>query len=117
MRVFNWLTRHYVASLVGAAVIGASITGITYYLVQPEPASFRAGPIPDIPPSPRAQLPPPPPADAPLAELAAWVRPRDEEYHWLDLPWQKSILKAQEIARKTRRLVFLWGTNAPVGRC
>lgn len=114
---FSRHRRLYAAAFLGATVVGAAVTGSVYWLTRPKPAVFRAGELPEIPPSPKAELPPPPPEDAPLDVLAAWVRPQAEEYHWLDLPWQKSILKAQEIARKTRRLVFLWGTNAPVGRC
>ncbi len=117
MRLVRWVTQHYLASLLGTALFGAAVTGTVYFLTRPETTSFQLAEATELPPPPRAKLPPAPPSDAPLAELAAWVRPQPEEYHWLDLPWQKSIVKAQELARKTRRLVFLWGTNAPVGRC
>ncbi len=118
MRIVGLLREHLFLSLVGACVVGAGITGTVYWLSRPKPATFVAAKeFEPLPPLPEVKLPPAPPKDAPLDELAKWIRPHENEYRWLAIPWQKSILKAQEIARQTGRLIFLWGTNQPVGRC
>ncbi len=110
--------RPLLAALGGAFILGTAVTATVYWLSRPEPVRFvAAGNLEPLPPAPKAKLPPPPPSDAPLDELAAWIRPHENEYRWLNIPWQKSILKAQQIARETGRLIFLWGTNQPVGRC
>ena len=62
-------------------------------------------------------LPPPPPESAPFEELVQWIRPRPGEEQWLQMPWQTSLLKASAVARRTNRLLFIWATNDPLGRC
>jgi len=118
MRVTEFLRRHFLAALGAAVAFGGAVTGAVYWISRPEPVEFVAtGEVEPLEPLPDVELPPAPPSDAPLAELAAWIRPHDGEYRWLAIPWQKSILRAQELATKTHRLIFLWGTNQPVGRC
>ena len=74
----------------------------------PEGASRQTRPEP---------LPPAPSADSPLSELGAWIRPRSTEEQWLQIDWLKSLDEGQKLARESNRLVFLWGTNEPLGRC
>ena len=62
-------------------------------------------------------LAPAPPADTSLAELAAWIRPRLCEERWLQIDWVGKLSEAQKLARQCNRLVFLWGSNEPCGRC
>ena len=71
--------------------------------------------IPGTPP--RVELPPPPSVGAGVSELAEWIRPRPSEERWLQIGWQSSIREAQQIAQQTRRLVFVWAVNEPMGRC
>jgi hypothetical protein len=64
------------------------------------------------------ELHPPAPADdAPWTELAAYIRPKVEEEHWASLGWRSDLREAMDLAGKTTRLVFLWATNQPMGRC
>jgi hypothetical protein len=63
------------------------------------------------------KLPAPPPRGASIAQLAQWIRPHSGEEAWLETGWLNRIDDAQRVARETNRLVFLWGTNQPAGRC
>ena len=60
---------------------------------------------------------PPEPAGNEPSEIAAWVRPRPGEEPWRELGWMPTLEEAQELAQQTNRLLFLWGTNEPMGRC
>jgi hypothetical protein len=62
-------------------------------------------------------LAPAPPTDSSLAVLAAWIRPRLSEERWRRIDWVTSLSEAQSLAQKCNRLVFLWGSNEPCGRC
>jgi hypothetical protein len=102
--------------LVVVGLYGALYVGL-YTSLRPQPMSFRLKPVAPLESAPVAEIGPPPAEGAPLQSLAAWVRPRPEEYRWLTLPWQTSIVQALQLAKQTNRLVFLWGTNLPTGRC
>ena len=60
---------------------------------------------------------PAPAVGATWAELADWIRPHDSQERWLEIDWQSSLLDAQRLARETNRLLFIWATNDPMGRC
>jgi hypothetical protein len=66
---------------------------------------------------PAEPLAPAPPTNSSLAELAAWIRPRPSEERWRRIDWLTALSEAQALAQKCNRLVFLWGSNEPCGRC
>lgn len=59
----------------------------------------------------------PPPPDASIPELAAWVRPHPGEEPWAELNWSTNLKDAQKAASRTNRLLLIWATNQPFDRC
>jgi hypothetical protein len=53
-----------------------------------------------------------------LARRAAVIKPSADEVRWRQIPWLTDLGRAQELARKEGRPIFLWATgDDPLERC
>ncbi len=120
----RWLKNGRARRLLGAGLAACCVLGvidlwiIARRVAQPPAPAVALGDEPRAAASPASQPPPElPPGDAPLDELAAAIRPAGSEEPWLRVGWLASLREAQAVARDTHRLIFLWATNQPMGRC
>jgi len=53
-----------------------------------------------------------------LEARAARLRPRPDETRWMQIPWVRSVIEAQRLARAEHRPIMLWNVDyEPLERC